>query len=231
MNRLLRTYFSDRDAALAGLPRSRHEHLVAEIRQHVDDARAERSPRSEPELQAILDRVGTPADIAAAAMDEEDEPATKRPIADRLLMAIVALLLTAGLAVGLILAFIVPSPSRPLSASGHTGSYPTPTTTTATTTTTTAPPAPATTSPPVVSPPAPPVAPATTVPPTTVPPPPVVPNGVYVSDVAGDVPHYFLSLTMSTDGSVTGSVAFAYQDGQTSTVFAFAGSAQTGWRR
>jgi hypothetical protein len=59
-------------------------------------------------------------------------------------------------------------------------------------------------------------------------PPPIVPNGVYVSDVAGDVPHYFLSLTTGTDGSLTGSVAFAYQDGQTSTVFTFVGSAQTG---
>jgi len=32
---------SDLDAALAGLPKSRRQHLVAEIRQHVDDARAE----------------------------------------------------------------------------------------------------------------------------------------------------------------------------------------------
>src|ERR1700735_5199236 len=70
MDRLLRTYFSDLDAALAGLPKSRRQHLVAEIRQHVDDARAEWPPLgfhrriSTSSTHALMEAVANPITTA-----------------------------------------------------------------------------------------------------------------------------------------------------------------------
>jgi hypothetical protein len=53
----------------------------------------------------------------------------------------------------------------------------------------------------------------------------VVPSGVYDSGVAG-TPHYFMVLTNGSAGGLTGSVDFAYQDGQTSVIFTFEGTVQ-----
>jgi hypothetical protein len=169
MDKALRTYFKRLDAALAGLPHSRREQLVAEIREHVDDAVAEQSPASEADLRHLLARVGTPEDIAAAALDEEDPRLPNGHLRDKLSVAIVTVLLMGGLAVGLILAFVVPPPAKQVSNAVAITSHPrvaptttttvppttttTPPTTTTTTTTTTTPPTTTTTT--------------TTVPPTT----------------------------------------------------------------
>lgn len=70
MDRLLRTYFSDLDAALVGLPKSRLHHLVAEIRQLVDDARAEWPPLgcyrriSTSSTHALMEAVANPITTA-----------------------------------------------------------------------------------------------------------------------------------------------------------------------
>lgn len=42
------------------------------------------------------------------------------------------------------------------------------------------------------------------------------------------IPHYFLTVSGSSDGTFTGSVDFLYQDGQTSVVFTFDGTGQNG---
>ncbi|MHB1582717.1 MAG: PASTA domain-containing protein [Acidimicrobiales bacterium] len=52
-----------------------------------------------------------------------------------------------------------------------------------------------------------------------------VPNGIYVDGSQG-TPHYFISLTNTTGGGLSGSVDFLYQDGQTSVVFTFEGTTQ-----
>ncbi len=166
MGKVLQSYFQKLDAALTGLPHSRREQLVAEIREHVEDAVAEQSPASEAELRHLLDRVGTPEDIAAAAVDEEDLPAPIGRPGDKLLIAIVTLFLMGGLAVGLIFAFVVPPPSGQLSSTVAIKPHPkivSTTTTTPPTTTTTTPPAITTTTPPTTTPPTT----NTTTPPTT----------------------------------------------------------------
>lgn len=215
MNKLLRSYFQNLDVALARLPRARRQQLIAEIRQHVDDAVAEQRPDSESGLRDLLARVGAPEDIAAAAM-EEDPPAPKGRMHDGLLVAIVVVLLVGGLTAGLILAFVVPPPSTHLSKSKPTNQHSKPPATEPTTTPTTMASLPTTTTP----------TPPTTTSATTPAAAPIVPSGIYDSDVAGDVPHYFISLTNGSAGNLTGAVMFAYQDGQTSVVFTFAGMVQ-----
>jgi len=52
-------------------------------------------------------------------------------------------------------------------------------------------------------------------------------SGIYVDGTQG-TPHYFISLTTRGDGTVTGSIDFLYQDGQTSVVITFTGTTQSG---
>jgi hypothetical protein len=219
MNKLLRSYFQNLDVALARLPRARRQQLIAEIRQHVDDAVAEQRPDSESGLRDLLARVGAPEDIAAAAM-EEDPTAPKGRMHDGLLVAIVVVLLVGGLTAGLILAFVVPPPSIHLSKSKPTNQHSKPPATEPTTTATTL------ASPPTTTTTTTPTTPTTPTPTTTTPAAPMVPSGIYDSDVVGDVPHYFISLTNGSAGNLTGAVMFVYQDGQTSVVFTFAGTVQ-----
>jgi hypothetical protein len=54
-----------------------------------------------------------------------------------------------------------------------------------------------------------------------------LPSGVYVDGRPG-TPHYFISLTTNSDGTLTGTVSFLYQDGHTFQVFAFTGTTQSG---
>lgn len=67
--------------------------------------------------------------------------------------------------------------------------------------------------------------PTTTAPPATVSNP--LASGTYANGSPG-TPHYFLSVSSSSSGDLTGSVNYLYQDGQTSVVFTFDGSDQNG---
>ena len=76
---VLHAYFEELDAALSALPRARRRQLADEIRLHVNEALGEQPPGSPIELRNLLDRVGLPEDIAAAALDEESlQP--RRPV-------------------------------------------------------------------------------------------------------------------------------------------------------
>jgi hypothetical protein len=54
---------------LAGLPRERRRELEQEISEHIAEARATLSAQNEAEIRTLLDRIGDPADIAAAARE------------------------------------------------------------------------------------------------------------------------------------------------------------------
>lgn len=154
---LLEAYFGDLDAALSDLPRARREQLMGEIRQHVDQALAELQPGSTSDVRDVLDRVGQPEEIAAAALDEGVGAQPRRMgTGVRFLIAGAALLAVAGLATGLVLGLSSPtSPSAgrtttTLSRSHQaTTTLPTspPQSSSTTTTTTTSSPPPSTTSP------------------------------------------------------------------------------------
>ncbi|HEX4220590.1 MAG TPA: hypothetical protein VHZ02_19615, partial [Acidimicrobiales bacterium] len=116
MDEILRTYFQELNATLAGLPQTRREQLVLEIRQHVADAVAEKAPASEAQVRELLERVGSPEAVAAAALEEEDlpvggaaeeiPPSPRGRVGDKLLIGVVTLLLITALSVGLILTLV-----------------------------------------------------------------------------------------------------------------------------
>ena len=53
------------------------------------------------------------------------------------------------------------------------------------------------------------------------------PSGIYVDGPPG-TPHYFISLSSASSGTISGALDFVFQDGQTSVIFTFTGTAQSG---
>jgi hypothetical protein len=116
---LLHDYFRDLDSALSSLPRGRRTQLVSEIRQHVDAALTEQPPQSSVEMRNLLDRVGRPEDIAAAALEEEPgQPRRPMRTRQKALIAGVSALVLAALGTGLAFALASQRPSRGATASG-----------------------------------------------------------------------------------------------------------------
>ena len=77
---LVRDYLGRLHAAGWGLEPARREELVAEVREHIDEAlRAEREAGNEGEVvvRNILERLGPPEDIVRA--ETEDQPYDVRP--------------------------------------------------------------------------------------------------------------------------------------------------------
>jgi hypothetical protein len=68
IERMLCSYFEELDAALALVPAPGRAVLVSEIREHVDDALANKPPSSPWDVRELLQKVGTPNEIAAAAI-------------------------------------------------------------------------------------------------------------------------------------------------------------------
>jgi hypothetical protein len=68
LNRPVEKYLKRLDAELAGLPRGRRREIVDEIAEHIAEARAGLpGPETEADIRTLLERLGDPADIAAAA--------------------------------------------------------------------------------------------------------------------------------------------------------------------
>jgi hypothetical protein len=63
-------YLADVERRLGGLPLLHRRELLADLRAHIDTARAERGAQSEGELIEILERLGSPEVVAAAAYQE-----------------------------------------------------------------------------------------------------------------------------------------------------------------
>jgi hypothetical protein len=87
----VRDYLNDLDRALRDLPRDRRHEIVADIRSHIDSALADIPMPSPAAVDQILDHLGTPDTIAAAAFAEM--PPTKTRIALRDVTTIVLLLI------------------------------------------------------------------------------------------------------------------------------------------
>jgi hypothetical protein len=64
---LVDDYLRRLEAAAAGLPRTRRAELVSEIEEHVDAALAEAGTDDEAAVRNVLERLGSPEEIAAAA--------------------------------------------------------------------------------------------------------------------------------------------------------------------
>ncbi|HEX3796487.1 MAG TPA: PASTA domain-containing protein [Acidimicrobiales bacterium] len=76
LNAMVEAYLSELSGALSRLPASRRDQLVSEIREHITERRSERPPRDRSDMEALLNRVGLPEDIAAVALEDMEEPAS-----------------------------------------------------------------------------------------------------------------------------------------------------------
>ena len=65
-------------AAASGLPRARRDELVSEIEEHIDAALREGGADDEPAVRNVLERLGPPEEIAAAAGPPSGRPARGR---------------------------------------------------------------------------------------------------------------------------------------------------------
>ena len=74
-NELVADYLRRLERAAAPLPRSRRAELVAEIREHIDDALIEAGAADEVAVRNVLERLGSPEEIAAAATPPADPTA------------------------------------------------------------------------------------------------------------------------------------------------------------
>lgn len=73
-NATVRDYLADVERALADLPRHQREEIVAGLREHIDTALADAPPGT---VADVLDRLGSPAEIAAEARGADAAPAPR----------------------------------------------------------------------------------------------------------------------------------------------------------
>jgi uncharacterized membrane protein len=65
-----------------GLARARREELLGDLREHIDVELATlEGPATEAQIRTILDRLGDPEDIAAAAVEQDTGSLAARPVA------------------------------------------------------------------------------------------------------------------------------------------------------
>jgi uncharacterized membrane protein len=77
-DRLVTDHLRNGDLLLDHLPRPRRQEILDGLAEHIAAARAELADERDDDLQAILARVGTPEQIAAAEAEEFGEPARAR---------------------------------------------------------------------------------------------------------------------------------------------------------
>jgi hypothetical protein len=68
-------YLARLRGALTGLPAPRQQELLDDVRRHIAEARGALQNETDADILNILDRIGEPADIAAAARGNLDGPA------------------------------------------------------------------------------------------------------------------------------------------------------------
>jgi hypothetical protein len=247
-------YLRRLNAALGPLPKSRRELLVAEIKEHVDEARSSLTSQTEGGVRELLERLGEPEDIAAEALADQPDDGHRR-FTRKLFAGMLGLIVLLGVVIGLAVRLAGegghttpnsrtgrPAASRitvpnlvgttetdatvGLQSLGLNATFVSVSDTSlavgdvvaqtplagsriergqAVTLSVSSP-----------SYPTSPTAPAGI----------TVPSGMYVDGTSG-TPHYFVSLSDDNEG-FSGSVNFVYQDGQSSVVFTFVGTAQNG---
>ncbi|HSP08012.1 MAG TPA: hypothetical protein VLU92_00270 [Candidatus Dormibacteraeota bacterium] len=74
-DRLVSDYLDRLDAALAGVAPDRRDEIVGEIRSHIEEQRAALHDETDTDVYNLLERVGEPYALAAAARSESSTPA------------------------------------------------------------------------------------------------------------------------------------------------------------
>ncbi|MEU4158906.1 hypothetical protein [Actinoplanes sp. NPDC026670] len=76
---LVAAYLARVERAASRLPAGRREELLGDLREHIEIARAESGAESEAEVRTILERLGDPESIVAAADTQTDLPRVTAP--------------------------------------------------------------------------------------------------------------------------------------------------------
>jgi uncharacterized membrane protein len=100
---ITRTYFKRLNKALRALSRSQRQQIVKGIEEHVVAARAELDSPSSESIQAMLDRIGRPEEIAEEALEANQLAPAERPSAVRagiILLPVAGVLLAIELVCG-----------------------------------------------------------------------------------------------------------------------------------
>jgi hypothetical protein len=98
---LVADYLARLDLALQGLPPSGRRQLVAEIRQHIADSRAQMASESQASILDLLEKVGRPEDIAAEA--QAGQPSRRPRVTRRLVLGMLGALVVVAAAITLAL--------------------------------------------------------------------------------------------------------------------------------
>jgi hypothetical protein len=244
-------YLRDVDHALAKLDPNRRKELVEEIEQHLNELRSVHPVHNRSEMENLFDRIGRPGDIAEAALEDEDGRPGSGP-GRRLRILVSALVLVILAAAGIVVAFTLPNrpvvpPARSITvpdvlgmslaaAEGDALSSGLHVATTQEVPSQTIPAG-------TVASQSPQAGSRVTsgtrvllslsrgpsiVTTTTSPLAALLPSGIYLDGGPG-TPHYYISLSSDQgNGTISGSLSFLYQDGQTSPVFSFTGLTNSG---
>ena len=87
-DKLVAQYLKTLESELRGLPRSRWRELTQQISEHIGEARAGLEPGDEAGVREILERLGAPAEIAAAERPTEPARAGWKEIVALILLPI-----------------------------------------------------------------------------------------------------------------------------------------------
>ena len=90
---LIAGYLARLEAALAPVPESRRNELLEDVRQHIAEARMALVDETDTGVLNILDRLGDPAEMAAAELGRAEPPPTQRTSRALEIAAIVLLIL------------------------------------------------------------------------------------------------------------------------------------------
>ena len=113
-------YLREIEHRLAGLPLLQRRDLLADLLAHIASERLERSANSEGEILEILERLGNPEEVAAAAYEEAGAQRTTirpaqvgTPVRPRLILgaAVVAVIIFAFLLTGIFVGGRVTGPA------------------------------------------------------------------------------------------------------------------------
>jgi hypothetical protein len=80
MEGMVDRYLQELATALKRLPTVRRDQLIADIREHIAQLRAERPPVDRSDMEALLNRVGLPEDIAEVALEGVEEGEDETPM-------------------------------------------------------------------------------------------------------------------------------------------------------
>ena len=112
-DQLVGEYLGRLGSELEGVPESRREEILDEITNHIAEERGRLEDESDADLRNLLDRLGDPAEVAAAARGERSETATAGERRRVGAVEVFALLLTPFFwPAGVILLWISPAWSR-----------------------------------------------------------------------------------------------------------------------